>query len=1563
MRRKRTGLFAVVVSMLLATVLAFTLVGCGEAKTYTLSLSVDGANMKAGEEITVTVDANYELGEITWATSNAEVATVSGGKIKAVGAGTADVTATATDPDGAEHKAACTVVVTAGDVAEASYKVEVYRQKKDRSGYELDETASVTKTATLDKDVTADAALYGKVGYVFDANNAGNVISGTVTADNATALKLYYNIKTFTVTFKAEGAADVVRTVDYGDTLTDIPEVPEKDGKSGKWDVTSFANVTSDITVRAQYANKEVKLTFVVDEKEYRTVELAYGASLATSDVPAVPEKLGYNGAWNVTDFSEITADTTVTAVYTLKKFAVAFENEGAAYGTSLEITAFEKIAGEQKPADPTKVADQDYEYDFVGWKVKGTDNIWSFEDDTVTADITLEAVFDAVELHTVTITVTGEKVDIPGVEAPLFVPTVDQLSGITAKCTSNYGVIPDSPDAGVFTFKARDGKYTIAVDKVGEGVDPLYSTTVEITIDGEDTAAYAYLIPLDVKVGGSSGNYASFGSNWSKDGVDAVTLTDVTYVFVDATEAEFSTRYYYEADVDFPGCNNLVGFMPAYVTDKALSNPGKHLGFSYSGGSSIYWYNADNWHQGSMGTCWDNFISANTLGNAYQNHKFAVLRDNNDYYLFVNDKLAGIYKCDEYGATSFGFFAQAKATSHYTNIRYTRRAETVDAILEYFNDSDKVNLGGAVTRSDGSVVSTFVDRVALTGPDSGSIEGPTYVINGGKAGSVYYAEAEFTTSHANNWVGILINTSDSVPSATGVWYGYGCGYGQIFRHSTGDWFTGTGLGGVQYDLTFKLGVARVNDNYYVFLNDKLVIQERYCVISGLDKSKTLPADNESGFGIFIGQNTEKQATFRNFRCTTDVNKIAALVGQSTVSFDSEVIEVTQLGKAIGENGAVIADAPVEFTVTVPAGKKVGDINIVTSDGAAITPSISGSTYSFTPAAGTNYTIDVSYINEGTGSLNLTVKPVTKTVGGDEFALYENVDPTKVTVRVRNMTTGAEDVSTLTALNKTYADLENGLYVVEIEYMTNVYTYNVVIDGSAYDLTGFVSSAYLGGEIELNGETYKSYKDIPYTDTAGAGWALVDGRRDTAKLTGYTFLYQNREVGKKYYVEGVFDANQTAYDFSNYNAGLMVSHGPGSLNDNTKYMRFVAGIHDRSLIVTSYRTNWGMDDTRILAHLDEVFPEGYDASKVKLGVARDENWYYFFVNDTFVCKYYYESIPTDSGFGLIGAGVGLNVTISNFNYSLNASLVDALKAQAPEVTGKEIDLYFIAGQSNGSGYSNWNYNEAKNADENLVNGFSNVLYAGDGDSVLNLDKTKTNGWQYTRIGLGGNGKRFGAEAGMAQVLSSYYNKETGNVAGIIKSAHGGTSLLGAIGGQNEPGGNWVSPSYEKALGTVQEKDGRTGGCYRSFIAQVRLNISQLQKMGYTKFNFKGLFWMQGESDRGNPTEYVRAFKFLVQDFRDDLGEIATEVAGTEVDLSKMPIIVGEISKYTGGSESGMNDTFIATQRTFPDIVNDCYVVNSSPFDVRLQDNWHWIQPDMIKIGNMVGDCIMENVLR
>jgi LPXTG-motif cell wall-anchored protein len=56
-----------------------------------------------------------------------------------------------------------------------------------------------------------------------------------------------------TVTFKSEGNADIVKTVSSGGTLTDIPAVPEKAGYTGAWDTTDFSNITANKVVTAVY--------------------------------------------------------------------------------------------------------------------------------------------------------------------------------------------------------------------------------------------------------------------------------------------------------------------------------------------------------------------------------------------------------------------------------------------------------------------------------------------------------------------------------------------------------------------------------------------------------------------------------------------------------------------------------------------------------------------------------------------------------------------------------------------------------------------------------------------------------------------------------------------------------------------------------------------------------------------------------------------------------------------------------------------------------------------------------------------------------------------------------------------------------------------------------------------------------------------------------------------------------------------------------------------------------------------------------------------------------------
>ena len=132
-----------------------------------------------------------------------------------------------------------------------------------------------------------------------------------------------------------------------------------------------------------------------------------------------------------------------------------------------------------------------------------------------------------------------------------------------------------------------------------------------------------------------------------------------------------------------------------------------------------------------------------------------------------------------------------------------------------------------------------------------------------------------------------------------------------------------------------------------------------------------------------------------------------------------------------------------------------------------------------------------------------------------------------------------------------------------------------------------------------------------------------------------------------------------------------------------------------------------------------------------------------------------------------------------------------------ESTEKEIDIYFIAGQSNAAGST-----VIKNADEiyadypELKTGTNPyILYAGNsaGNSPNN---TVTYDWGSVKLGLGASSTKMGPEVGMAKELSKYYNAETGKVAGIIKYAHGGTGLANTEANGNRDG-NWSPPSYSE----------------------------------------------------------------------------------------------------------------------------------------------------------------------
>jgi len=153
-----------------------------------------------------------------------------------------------------------------------------------------------------------------------------------------------------TVTFIADGAEVAVKEVTYGATLTDIPAVPAKvgyDKVAPYWDVTDFANITSDVTVNAVYTINTYTVTYIADGVTISTQTVNYGDNAVAPEIPA---KDGYTETapyWDA-EATNVTADLTINAVYTkdLPKITPAdTDNDGNVNLNDL-ITLAQYVAG-----------------------------------------------------------------------------------------------------------------------------------------------------------------------------------------------------------------------------------------------------------------------------------------------------------------------------------------------------------------------------------------------------------------------------------------------------------------------------------------------------------------------------------------------------------------------------------------------------------------------------------------------------------------------------------------------------------------------------------------------------------------------------------------------------------------------------------------------------------------------------------------------------------------------------------------------------------------------------------------------------------------------------------------------------------------------------------------------------------------------------------------------------------------------------------------------------------------------------------------------------------------
>lgn len=141
-----------------------------------------------------------------------------------------------------------------------------------------------------------------------------------------------YTINTYTVTFKDwNGTVLKTQTVNYGAAAT-APANPTRTGYTFTgWD-KAFNNITANTVVTAQYSINTYTVTFKDwDGTVLKTQTVNYGAA---ASAPADPTRAGYTFTGWDKDFDSITANTVVTAQYAINSYTVTYYIDGEQYGT-----------------------------------------------------------------------------------------------------------------------------------------------------------------------------------------------------------------------------------------------------------------------------------------------------------------------------------------------------------------------------------------------------------------------------------------------------------------------------------------------------------------------------------------------------------------------------------------------------------------------------------------------------------------------------------------------------------------------------------------------------------------------------------------------------------------------------------------------------------------------------------------------------------------------------------------------------------------------------------------------------------------------------------------------------------------------------------------------------------------------------------------------------------------------------------------------------------------------------------------------------------------------------
>ena len=248
-------------------------------------------------------------------------------------------------------------------------KVIVKIQDEDGSIYKENVVFSDLFTLSLQKE--------GYTGRLYRDADFLKPLTKDSKVKNGDTVYVKWAINKYTVTFMdGEKVLETFTNVPHGSAVT-APEVPKKDGKTfSKWD-KDFSNVTSDLTINAVYDVDTFTVTFKDGEKVLETQTVEYEAAATAPDIAKLSPPEGMHFAKWDKDFSKVTEDIEVSAVYELNVYTVIFKNGETTLKTEMVKHGFAATAPNVYDTATKK---------FVRWD-KSFDN--------VTSDIIVNAKFE----------------------------------------------------------------------------------------------------------------------------------------------------------------------------------------------------------------------------------------------------------------------------------------------------------------------------------------------------------------------------------------------------------------------------------------------------------------------------------------------------------------------------------------------------------------------------------------------------------------------------------------------------------------------------------------------------------------------------------------------------------------------------------------------------------------------------------------------------------------------------------------------------------------------------------------------------------------------------------------------------------------------------------------------------------------------------------------------------------------------------------------------------------------------------------------------------------------